>query len=164
MMRSYYCVQIRLRNTNSDAIFFILNSSKDMVCIWTVYKGGQCAKWCHMQQLGPGRLHRFSVSSRPHSQWTLWGLWLGRRSCGHGGSQPDRHWEGLPQLGRFSARWCIPATCNIRSGVIWIDNLQKDVDLCQVLPRLWSSLLSRSLGFSVLRSEPDLFSSAEEIG
>ena len=26
---------------------------------------------------------------------------------------------------RFSARWCVPAACNIRSGAIWVDNLQK---------------------------------------
>jgi len=35
---------------------------------WTVDKGGQCAKWCCMQQLGPGRLHQSSVSSQTHSQ------------------------------------------------------------------------------------------------
>jgi len=49
-------------------------------------------KWCRMQQLGPGRLHRSLVSSQTHSQWTLWGLWLGRKCCGHGRSLPDRHW------------------------------------------------------------------------
>jgi len=84
---------------------------------WTVYKGGQSAKRCHMQQLGPGRLHRSSVSSQTHSQWTLWGLWLGHRCCGHGRSKPDRHGEGLPRLGRFSARWCIPTACKM------VDNL-----------------------------------------
>jgi len=87
-----------------------------------------------MQQLGPERLHQSLVSSRTHSQWTLWGLWLGRRYYGHDGSQPDQHWEGLPLLRRFSAGWCVPAACNIRSGAIWVGNLQQDVDLCQVLP------------------------------
>jgi len=113
---------------------------------WTVYKGGQCAKWCHVQQLGPGRLHR---SSRTHSQWTLWGLWYGRGCCGHGRSKPDRHLEGLPRFIRFCARLCVSAACNIRSGAIWVDNLQQDLDLCQVLPKLWSSLVYRFLGFSV---------------
>ena len=108
---------------------------------WTVYKEGQCAKWCHMQQLGPERLHQSLVSSRTHSQWTLWGLRLGRRYYGHDGSQPDQHWEGLPLLRRFSAGWCVPAAWNIRSGAIWVGNLQQDVDLCQVLARLWSSLV-----------------------
>ena len=68
---------------------------------WTVYKGGQCAKWCRMQQLGPGRLHRSSVSSWTHSQWTLWGLWLGHRWCGHSVSQTDWHWEGTSMAGEI---------------------------------------------------------------
>ena len=104
-----------------------------------------------MQPLGQGRQHQFTASSRTRSRWMSWVLWAGRKYCSHDESQPGQRWGELPQLGRFSAEWCVQSTCSKHSAVVWTDNLQRDVSFCQVWPKLWSSLVSRSLWFYILK-------------
>jgi len=70
--------------------------------ILIICKEGQCARWCHSSR----QVKKDSTSSAPsrtHSRRISWGLWTGRRYCGHDDSQPGRHWRELPQLARFSA-------------------------------------------------------------